>query len=263
MSLNPNGVPVKRYSWNMSRPNDDDYTLELWGTVLALQEVQAREYNPNGKTPGKPRFWPNGNPVWNIRMALAKPDGELVTVTFSKASKKQYLGEKPSLHIQLYNLAGNKMESLIGKSIHLWTWAANPETGAPWGVGNPRLFGVEEITDMTYSLNEPLPDEFKVDKVYCDDAVAGGQPAAQQQAQPAPMPQYQQPYYGQPMGMPQYQQRPQAAQMPQYQPMPQPQYQQMPQQQYQQMPQGIDPAVAAAMQAVGATNIQAYDDLPF
>lgn len=274
MSLNPGGT--SNYSWNYSNQEREGFSLELTGTVVSLQEVQAREYNPNSNQPGRPSFWPDGNPKMNIRVGFATPDGQLKSITFMKAGKKQVSGEKPSLHMQLFNLTRGNMMELMGKTVHLWTWPANPNTNAPWGQGNPRLFGVEEVQGAKYELAMMLPDEFKVPELYANDAVQGGQPVApapsQMQQPPAPVQQYQQP-------APQPQYQPQPAQ--QYvQPAPQPQPVQVQQPapaiqtmppQTAPMPQGIDPAVAQAMQTMGATNVQqvapggsVYDeDIPF
>lgn len=304
MSLNPGGMGGS--SWNMSRPNEDDYSLELWGTIVSLQEVQAREYNPYNKQPGAPRFWPDGNPVMNIRMGLAAPDGSLKSVTFAKAGKKQASGEKPSLHMQLFALTNHNMMELIGKTIHLWTWPANPQTGQTWGQGNPRLFGVEEITDGTkYELNGPLPPEFMVPELLCNDGAQGGMPTPPQMIQQPQVPPMQGNFYAAPTAQPiqqapmqQQQYQPAPAQQQQYQPAPvqqqpmqapmkQPMQQPQPVQQpvpatqamppQQQaasapLPQGMDPAVAQAMQAVNAVNVQQVmdptggvydDDIPF
>ena len=285
MALNPGGS--SSYSWHYSGKHDDR-TLELIGTVVAIQEVQAREYNMSTGQPGRPRFWPDGNPVWNIRMAFAMPDGSLKTFQFAEAGKKQMSGEKPSVHVQLYNLTSGNMTDLIGKTVHLWTWDQDPETQQAWGQGNPRKFGVELVPDQTYELSVPLPDDFKVDKLYANDAVQGGQPVA-----PAPQqiqqPQMQGNFYAPPMvqQQPQYQQMPMQQPMQQQMPMQQPMQpmQQMPMQQQQPtiqqmppqqaaaapMPQGMDPAIAQAMQAVGAVNVQPVDttggvydqDIPF
>ena len=278
MSLNPGGMGGS--SWNMSNPNKEGYSLELWGTVVSLQEVQARMYNPNSNQPGAPRFWPDGNPVMNIRMGLATPDGSLKSVTFAKAGKKQASGEKPSLHMQLFNLTNNNMMELIGKTLHLWTWPANPNTGQNWGQGNPRLFGVEEITDGNkYELSGPLPPEFMVPELLCNDGAQGGAPSPQMIQQPqvppmqgnfyaAPQPMQQQPVMQQPVQQQPMMQPQQMQPMAQPQPMPQPVAQQPmpavqampPQQASAPMPQGMDPAVAQAMQAVGATNVQPVAD---
>ena len=239
MSLNPSGIGG--ISWNFSKPDKEGYSLEMWGTVVSLQEVQAREYNPYGNQPGRPAFWPDGNPKMNIRMGMAAPDGTLKSITFGKAGKKQQSGEKPSLHMQLFNLTNHNMMELIGKTLHLWTWPANPNTGQTWGQGNPRLFGVEEF-EGKYELSGPLPDEFKVPELYANDAVQGGQPVPPQQVQQPPMhgqfyaaPTTQQQYQPAPQMQQQYQ--PASVQQHQYQPAPQPQAQPQPQPQSQEQPQ--------------------------
>lgn len=269
MSLNPGGAT--NYNWNYSKMDKEGFSLEMTGTVVAMQEVQAREFNPASKQPGRPRFWPDGNPVMNIRIGFATPDGSLKSITFTKAGKAQIRGEKPSLHMQLYRLTSGNMLDLMGKTIHLWTWPTNPETDQPWGLNNPRLFGVEEV-EGKYELSGSLPDEFKVPELLCNDGASGGQPA------PMPPQQIQQPNV-MPMAGGFYA-APPAQQYPQYPQYQQPQVQQTQMTMQQQMPaiqamppqsapmpQGIDPAVAAAMQAAGAVNVQPvgglYDDVPF
>lgn len=272
MSLNPGGA--SNYSWNYSKQDRDGFSLELYGTIVSLQEVQAREYNPGSNQPGRPAFWPDGNPKMNIRVGFATPDGSLKSITFMKAGKKQISGEKPSLHMQLFNLTNGNMMELMGKTVHLWTWPSNPNSGQPWGMGNPRLFGVEEVTDAHYELNSQLPTEFTIPELYANDGVQGGQPVPPMQQQ-VQVPSMQGQFYAPPQPMQyqqyQYQQPVQTIS----QPMPtvnavMPTMQAMPPQQAM-MPQGMDPAVAAAMQAVGATNVQPVDttggvydqDIPF
>lgn len=282
MSLNPVGAGSNY--WNYSNEANAGYSLELWGTIVSLQEVQAYEFGM-GNGPRKPKFWPDGNPVMNIRVGFATPDGSLKCMVFNKAGKKQVSGEKPSLHMQLYGLTNGNMMELLGKTVHLWTWPANPQTGVVWGRGNPRLFGVEEVTDGTkYELSVPLPEEFKVAQLFADNAAAGGQPMPPNPQQMARQPQQ----YANTMPMQGgFYAAPQVPQYPQYhmqQPQPMPQYQQpmqpvQPMQPMQQqapmsapMPQGMDPQVAQAMQAAGAVNIQPVagdggmvydDDMPF
>jgi hypothetical protein len=278
MSLNPGGA--SSYGWNYSKQDQEGFSLELYGTIVSLQEVQAREFNPNTRQPGRPRFWPDGNPVMNIRVGFAVPDGTLKSVTFMKAGKKQVSGKKPSLHMQLYKLTNGNMMELIGKTVHIWTWPANPNNGQVWCQGNPRMFGVEEIKDAHYELASALPDEFKVPELLCNDAASGGQPvppSPNQMHQPNVMP-MNGGYYAAPVAQPQYQQpqypQPQYQQPQQYQgaaapapqqmaPMQAPQQQAAPviqtmppQNMAAPMPQGMDPAVAQAMQAVGAVNVQ-------
>ena len=258
MSLNPMGM-TSNSNWNYSNPNNPGFSLELVGTVVSAQEVQARNWDMRTGRPSTPKFWDNGDPVWNIRLGFATETGELKTFTFSKAGKAQWNGEKPSVHMQLFRLL-NDMNALIGKTVRIQTWPANPENGAAWGRGNPRLFNVELVPDVKYELAIPLPAELQVEKLYANDGASGGKPTgpAPQQIQvpQAPMPQMQGQYYPQQYGY-QVPQQPVMATQPQ-----------MPLPVTAPMPAGMDPAVAAAMQAAGAVNVQPvgsiYDDqIPF
>lgn len=278
MSLNPGGTT--NYTWNFSNAERDGFSTELTGTVLALQEVQARRWNQATRRYEGGDTYDDGHPKMRIRMALATPEGQLRAFSFKKATKKQ-VSERTGIHMQLFELSDGNMTNLIGKTIHIVTWPANPETGQPWGLGNPRLFDIAMVAAGPYELAFPLPEEFKVPQLMADDAAHGGQPVA---TQPQP---YQQPYqqqYQQPYQQP-YQQQYQQPAMAYSQYVPaatQPQVQQaMQMQPVQSVPpaqvqqamqpqplQGMDPAVAAAMQAVGAVNVQqvgsVYDDqIPF
>lgn len=268
MSLNPNGMVS--YNWNYNKPDKEGYSLELYGTVVSLQEVQGREYNPNDPRSSRPAFWPGGNPKMNIRVGVATPEGALKCFTFAKAGKAQQLGQKPSLHMDLYHLAGDDMAALMGKTLHLQTWPSNPSTGQPWGLGNPRLFAVEEINEH-YELAAPLPAEFKIPEVFANDGASGGQPVQQpRQIQQPMVPQGAGQFYAGSASM-QPQMIPQVQQYPQYAPPMQATTQPYVPQGYTQVsmqPQGMDPQVAAAMQQMGAVNVQPVagpydDDFPF
>lgn len=294
MSLNPTGTTNN--SWNYAHPEKPDFTETLVGTVVAIQEVQARKFTGNG-TPGAPDFWDNGDPKLNIRVALATPEGKLVTFTFQPASKKQREGNYGT-HMAMWHLTGDTdLANLVGKTIQIRTQAAgiNPNTGQPmqYGFGNPRPFWPEIIQGGPYQLSTPLPSEYTVPQVLCNDGASGGQvqpqniqtpqappmqgnyyaapqPAAQpqtnpytaQQAQPiqqltqpmqqtAPMNTVYNQYQGQPMqsntavaSQPQQVQTPQVVAQP-VQPT---------------MPAGMDPSIAAAMQNLGAVNVQPVSD---
>lgn len=262
MSLNPGG---NNYGWNYSNPNKEGYSTQLVGTVLAIQEVQKRGYTMNGQ-PGAPQFWPDGNPMMNIRLAIATPEGELKTFVFQPAGKQARMGQKKSVHMDLFALTGNTdMMNLIGKTICIQTQEGH------YGQGNPRPWFVSLVEGGPYKLNTQLPSEFKVPQVLANSAASGGQVNAPQQMQPQqgyqPMQQpqqqpqmyQQQGYQPRPMQSA-YQPQPQMMQQPVYQPQPQPQPQMQPMQQQpmmqpmqQQQPQqqgypaGMDPAVAQAM----------------
>ena len=278
MSLNPGGE--NSYGWNYSKPDKPDYSTQLVGTVLAIQEVQKRGFTMTGQ-PGAPQFWPDGNPMMNIRLALATQDGELRTFTFQPAGKKARMGEKRSVHMDLFALTGNTdMMNLVGKTISIQTQEGH------YGQGNPRPWYVSLVEAGPYQLNMPLPPEFKAPQVLANTAASGGQVNAPQQQQgygyqQPPMQQqgygYQQQPMQQPPMQPAYQQnpmqqpsmqRPMMQQQPAYQqPMQPPMqqqgygYQQPPMQQQQPMqqvqppmqqqaqdyPVGMDPNIVQAM----------------
>lgn len=239
MAINPGGTA--NYSWNYSKPDKPDYSTQLVGTVLAIQEVQKMGFTTTGQ-PGAPEFWPDGNPKMNIRLALATDRGEIKTFTFQPASKAARMGQKKSVHMDLFHLTGDTdMMNLIGKTICISTQEGR------YGQGNPRPWFVQLVDAGPFKPSQPLPPEFKLPQVLANSAVSGGQVQA-------PQPQYPQPVQFQPRQQqyqqPAYQPQPQYAQ-PVQQPM---QYQQQPMaqvyqpvQQTPQYPQGMDPQIAQAM----------------
>lgn len=230
------------------------------GTVVALQEVQARKYSMSGK-PGAPDFWDDGNPKMNIRMGLALPNGSLTTFTFPRAGKAQKSGEKPSVHMTLYNLSGHNMLNLIGKTIQIVTWPVNPQTGQAWGVGNPRLFDIQIVNYGPFDLLAPLPYELTVEELYANDGASGGQPNSQPQptapaniVTPVVQP-VAQPTVAPVAVVPVETAQPVATVQPITVAQPVATTVVQPTQ-----PVGMDPNVAAAMQQLGATNIQPVAD---
>lgn len=226
MSLNPGGE--NSYGWNYSKPDKPDYSTQLVGTVLAIQEVQKRGYTMTGQ-PGAPQFWPDGNPMMNIRLALATQSGDLRTFTFQPAGKQARMGQKKSVHMDLFALTGNTdMMNLVGKTISIQTQEGH------YGQGNPRPWYVSLVDAGPYKLNTPLPPEFKAPQVLANTAASGGQVNAPQQGYGYQQPPMQQQGYGyQPMQQPAYQQPPMQQQRPvQQQPIQQPAYQPMQQQGY-------------------------------
>lgn len=245
MAINPGGAA--NYSWNYAKPDKPGYSTQLVGTVLAIQEVQKRNYSPNGQ-PGSPAFWPDGNPMMNIRMALATQDGEIKAFTFQPAGKQARMGQKRSVHMDLFHLTGDTdMMNLIGKTICISTQEGH------YGQGNPRPWNVQLVDAGPFQPAMQLPDEFKVPQLLANSAASGGQvnaPQPQYQQPPMQQPAYQQPPMQQ-YQQPAYQQPQQYQSQPVYQ---QPQMQQQYQQPQPQYSQGMDPQIAQAMvsQAFGA-----------
>lgn len=232
MSLNPIAA---NHNWNYSNPNKPDYSTQLVGTVVAIQEVQKMGFTMNGQ-PGAPEFWPDGNPKMNIRLALATATGDLKTFVFQPAGKSAREGKKKSVHMDLFHLTGDTdMMNLVGKTICIQTQEGH------YGQGNPRPWFVSLVEDGPFKLNTPLPAELKAPQVLANSAANGGQlnnnPPMQQ-----PQQQYgYQPQQYQPQQQQQYGYQPQ-----QYQPQQQwgPNYPTVQAQQYPPMNQGI----ASAMQ---------------
>lgn len=253
MSLNPGGT---NYGWNYSKPDKPGYSTQLIGTVLAIQEVQKMGYTMTGQ-PGQPQFWPDGNPMMNIRIVLCTQDGELKTFTFQPAGKAARMGQKKSVHMDLFALTGNTdMTNLLGKTICIQTQEGN------YGQGNPRPWFVSLVDAGPYKPNGPLPSEFKAPQVLANNAASGGQVTPPQPQQP----QYPQQYQPQP---PIYQPQPAVIRQPQpqYQPVQPtvtyPQYQQPMQPMPQPQPQ-MDPTIMQAManQAFGAGTQVTYEPAP-
>ncbi|WP_298049660.1 hypothetical protein [uncultured Bifidobacterium sp.] len=199
MALNPtgnDGGSRNEHNWNYSRPDQPGFSTELVGTVVAIQETQAMNFGQNGPT--TPKFWPNGNPVWNIRVTLAGPSGGYRTFTFAEAGKAQREGKKPSVHIDLFKLAGGKdMMDLIGKTIKIST--QQPPQGFAYGRGCPRPWHVEEVAAGPFQLAEALPPFLTVPQLLADDAAHGGQVVGNQRtAMPDPVMQPQVGYSPQP-----------------------------------------------------------------
>lgn len=259
MSLNPTGgIP----SWNYTKPDKDNYTQpdangqqSIVGTIVSIQEVQARKWRADGQL-GAPDTWDDGKPKMNIRIGLALPDGTIRTFTFGKAGKEARAGRKPSVHMSLFGLTGNTdMMKLVGKTVQLTTWPANPTTGQAWGNGNPRLFDVQEVPGVgPFTLAGPLPSELTVPELLCNDGAAGGQPTAPAPATVmVPNVQVQQAVATQPVAVTPVASQPAVAAVPAQGA----------------MPAGMDPAVAAAMDAIGAVNVQPVatdpynDEIPF
>ena len=231
MSLNPGGA---NYNWNYSNPNKPGYSTQLVGTVIAIQEVQKLGYTMTGQ-PGAPEFWPDGNPKMNIRMILATEDGGLKTFVFQPAGKAARMGQKPSVHMDLFHLTDDTdMLNLIGNTICIQT-----EEGR-YGQGNPRPWHVSLVEAGPYEPAIPVPAEFKIPQVLANNAVSGGQMNVSQQ----------QPQWQQQQPQRQQQQQPQWQQQ-QWQPQqqqPQQQWQPPMQQQQQGYPQGMNPMIAQQMQ---------------
>lgn len=225
--VNPDGETPKLINWwNYSNPSKAGFSTELVGTVVAIQEYQQTEYDPNPNAPRRYSFWKDGNPKMGIRMLFAVESGAFMAWAFSPASRAAKEGKRKSVHLDLFALTGNTdMKNLIGQTLRITT--QQPPQGFGYGAGNPRPWTVEIAEGVgPFVAVNVLPDDWKVDCLLPDVSARGGQivqPQYQQQPQQQ-MPQQQMPQYqSQPQQM--YQPQPQAQQpMPQYQPQQAPAY---------------------------------------
>lgn len=232
--VNPDGETPKLINWwNYSNPNKAGFSTELVGTVVAIQEYQQTEYDPNPNAPRRYSFWKDGNPKMGIRMLFAVESGAFMAWAFSPASRAAKEGKRKSVHLDLFALTGNTdMKNLIGQTLRIQT--QQPPQGFGYGAGNPRPWTVEIAEGVgPFVAVNVLPDDWKVDRLLPDVSASGGQVVQpQQQAQQVyqqpqvqqPVQQYQQPMPQQPQQVYQYQPQPQVQQ-------PMPQYQQQPVQQ--------------------------------
>lgn len=249
MGSDGSGIPY----WNYSNPDKANYTTTIIGTIIRCQEIQAREWSPTGH--GRPKFFENGGPKMNLRILLAQADGNIIAWTFPEYSQKKIREGKGGIHGQLINaLTAAGCTTSLGTTIQISTQEGN------WGLNNPRPFTIEVCNDRgPWEATVPIPKEFDIPKILCDETAHGGQVVQQQPPmygqyyappQAPAQPQYQAPaYQAQPTYQPQPQMPPQQAYAPQVPQMPQ-------MQQSAPMPQGMDPMLAQAVQSMGATNVQ-------
>ena len=141
------------YGWNYSDASKPGHSLELTGTVVAIQNVQALDFGSR-----RPKTWPDGNPVLNLRLWICGPNGGLRTFTTQRASKAQQEGMAPSAHVDLLNLANQLGGDLIGQTISIRT--EDPPQGIPYGSGRPRPWYIEHVADQgPFEPSNPLPVE--------------------------------------------------------------------------------------------------------
>jgi hypothetical protein len=130
------------------------------------------KFGPDGR-PSAPDFWDNGQPKWNIRLVLAGPSGGFRTWIITPAGKAAKEGKKPSVHLDLFALAGGvNMMNLLEKTIEIETDA--PPSGFSYGVGNPRPWRVKLSTEGPFQLAEPLDPIYQIPQLLANTAVSGG-----------------------------------------------------------------------------------------
>jgi hypothetical protein len=134
--------------WNYSDPDKPGFSTTLKGTVVEISNPQALDYNTR-----EPRFWPDGNPVRNLRLTILTADGTEKNWVFAPKSK--------SWEACLCALDPNgdrvdriSLEELLGKSIVISTkdGAYNAKRPRPWQVdimGNGQTHLVRGVVDLS------------------------------------------------------------------------------------------------------------------
>lgn len=121
--------------WNYSDPDRPGFSVTLNGTVVEISNPQALDFNTK-----EPRFWPDGNPVRNLRITVLTADGEEKNWTFAPKSKSW------EACLDALDPEGDRndrisLEELLGKNIQIATkdGAYNAKRPRPWMV---KVFGI-------------------------------------------------------------------------------------------------------------------------
>ena len=134
--------------WNYSDPDRPGFSTTLEGTVVEISNPQALDYNTK-----EPRFWPDGNPVRNLRITvLTKADEEKNWVFAPKSASWKAC-------LDALDPKGNRMDrisldELLGKEIQIATkdGAYNAKRPRPWMVtvlGPGRNDKVRGVVDLS------------------------------------------------------------------------------------------------------------------
>lgn len=143
-------------SWNYHTESKPGYMTSLTGTVVEVSNPQARDFNT-----GQPKFWPDGNPVRNLRLAIRGESGRELTWTFSPKSVAADAclkaldpdGTRPEV----------SLEELLGKNITVGTKPGtyNNRNPRPWMVvvnGPGDASAVRGLVDMSQQ-QQPQPTQ--------------------------------------------------------------------------------------------------------
>lgn len=140
--------------WNYSNKNNENYSNTLGGTVVEISNPQARDFSTK-----QPKFWPDGNPMRNLRVVVKLPTGgEKAWIFAPKSAAAEAClaaldpdGSKPSVNI----------EELIGKMVTISTKEGvyNAQNPRPWNVainGEGDKTAVRGLIDLSQQA-QPAP----------------------------------------------------------------------------------------------------------
>lgn len=180
--------------WNYSDPQKPGYMPSIQGTVVEINEVQARNYMTK-----QPEFWPDGKPKLNIEFVIQGQSGRELPWVFGPKSTAADAVKKALLAM---NPNATSMADVGGYLVKVTTHDGQ------WGQGRPRPWEFEIL-----GLGQ-VP--FRGVKEY--EAPAQPQPQAQQPAAQQGQPPMQNGYFAPPVPEPQAAQPQQQAQQGQQQP---------------------------------------------
>lgn len=116
--------------WNYSDPDRPGFSTTLEGTVVEISNPQALDFNTK-----EPRFWPDGNPVRNLRLTVLTRSGEEKNWVFAPKS------DSWKACLEALDPDGDRtdrisLDELLGKNIQIATkdGAYNAKRHRPWGV---------------------------------------------------------------------------------------------------------------------------------
>lgn len=146
-------------NWNYSNKDGQDYSTTLSGTVVEISNPQAIDFNSR-----KPKFWPDGNPMRNLRVTVKEPSGRERAWVFTPKSVAAEAclsaldpdGSRPQVNIA----------DLLGKLITISTkdGVYNAKNPRPWdvhinGVGDAgSVRGIVDLSAEAKSVPAPEPE---------------------------------------------------------------------------------------------------------
>lgn len=118
-------------AWNATDPNGENYHPMIQGTVVEINEVQARNFQTK-----QPEFWDDGNPKLNLQLIIQAQDGREYPWTFSPKSLAM---DALKAALTGYNSKASSVVEIGGLMVQVWT----DESKAPYGANNPRPWGCQ------------------------------------------------------------------------------------------------------------------------
>ena len=174
--------------WNYADPQKPNYTEMIEGTVVEISNPQKLNFSTR-----QPEFWPDGNPVRNLRLNIRQRSGEELTWTFapkSRAAEACLMALDPQGDRQQVNI-----EELLGKFVRVQTQGGtyNAQHPRPWYMsilGDGEANMVRGLKDLSQQPQESPAKQAFAQQAYQPQPVQQApmqQPVQQQQPMQQPM----------------------------------------------------------------------------